>query len=168
MGRVLQSFTNGVPGAVSRSVDDIIISIRNTSGADVPFGTPVFLTSGGAAPVNPSAPQEYSKFLGFAVRVADKTPDTYPAGQNPEQYSQGGVWKAGDLMEVLVRGCIVVRMVTAALFGDEIYLRKSDGALTPNPGTSGTTILLENVRVRGNRDTPSNITEVVVTERNAL
>lgn len=168
MGRVQQSFINGVPGSVSRSVDDIIISIRNASGADIPFGTPVFVTNDGAAPFDLSSPQEFDDFLGFAVRVADKTPDTYPNTQNPQQFSQTGVWKAGDVMEVLVRGSIVIRMATAALFGDRIYLRKSDGQLTPNPGTTGTTICLENVRVRGTRDTLNSATEVVVTERNAL
>ena len=168
MGRVQQNFINGVPGSVSRSVDDIIISIRNASDTDIAFGTPVFVTNSGAVPLDPATPQEFSDFLGFAVRVADKTPDTYPDIQNPQQFSQAGVWKAGDLMEVLVRGSIVVQLATAALPGNKIYLRKSDGKLTPNPGTSGTTIHLENVRARGTRDTLNGATEVVVTERNAM
>ena len=166
MGKVQKGFGNGSPGAVSRSVDDIVISVKNAGNTDIPFGAPVFLGSGGAVPFNTANPQEFTDFLGFAVRVADKTPETYPRDQSGEP--QAGVWKAGDVMEVLVRGSIVVRMATAALFGDKIYLRKSDGQLTPNPGTSGTTICLENVRVRGTRDTLNSATEVVVTERNAL
>ncbi len=168
MGRVLQSFTNGAPGAVSRSVDDVVISIRNASSSDIPFGVPVFLSNEGAKPFNISTPQDFADFLGFAVRVADRTPDTYPTAQNPQPFSQEGVWKPGDVMEVLVRGSIIVKMATAALLGDKVYIRKSDGQLTPNPGTSGTTIQLENVRVRNNRDTLYSATEVVVTERNAL
>ena len=168
MGRVQQSFINGYPGAVSRSIDDVIISIRNASGADIAYGTPLFITNDGAAPFDLSSPQDFDDFLGFAVAPNDKTPYEYQETQHAQQFSQQSVWKAGDVMEVLVRGSIVIRMATAALFGDKIYLRKSDGQLTPNPGTSGTTICLENVRVRGTRDTLNSATEVVVTERNVL
>ncbi len=168
MGRVLDRFTNGAPGSVSRSVDDIIISVRNASETDVPFGTPVFLGSGGAEPFDVSDPQEFSAFLGFAVRVADKTPDEYPRTQNPQPFSQAGAWHPGDVMEVLVRGSVIVKMATSPLVGDRVYLRKTDGQLTVNPGTGGTTVLLENVRVRNSRDTLYGATEVVVTERNAL
>ncbi len=166
MGKVQKIFGNGSPGAVTRSVDEIVISVRNASEADIPFGAPVFLSDGGAVPFSLTAPQDFTTFLGFAVRVADKTPDTYPQDQSGNL--QAGCWKPGDVMEVLVRGSIIVKMATAALLGDKVYIRKSDGQLTPNPGTSGTTIQLENVRVRNNRDTLYSATEVVVTERNAL
>ena len=35
MGKVINHFLNGCPGAVTRSVDDIVISIRNASGGDI-------------------------------------------------------------------------------------------------------------------------------------
>ena len=168
MGRVLQNFTNGAPGSISRSVDDIVISIKNAGSTDIEPGTPVFLADNGAEPFSTAAPQEFSDFLGFAVRVADKTPDTYPQSQNPEQFSQKGVWHPGDVMDVLVRGGIVVKMVLSSRFGDKLYLRKNDGQLTPNPGTSGTTLLLENCRIRMPRDSQVASAEVVVTERNAM
>ena len=107
MGKVQSHFTPGGPGTVTRSVDDIIISVRNASGGDIPFGAPVFLGVNGAVPFDMEEPQDFTTFLGFAVRVADKTPDTYPAGQfnDPPE----GAWHAGDVMEVLVRGGIAVR-----------------------------------------------------------
>ena len=81
MGKVLNVFGYGSPGAITRSVDDIVISVRNASGSDIAFGDPVFMTENGAVPFSTDNPQEFADFLGFAVRVADKTPDTYPQGQ---------------------------------------------------------------------------------------
>ena len=46
MGKVLSRFTNGFTGAVSRSVDNIVSSMGNASGGDIPFGAPVFLQPG--------------------------------------------------------------------------------------------------------------------------
>ena len=166
MGKVQANFGNGYSGAVSRSIDDIIISIRNDSSADIPFGAPVFLVSGGygAVPFDLSTPQDFTTFLGFAVRVADKTPDEYPSGQfgTPPQ----GVWHPGDVMEVLVRGSIAVAGVTTGVRGGNVYIRKSDGKITTSAGASGTTVLLENVRVKHPRDYSSGSLEVVVLNRN--
>ena len=75
MGKVLNAFGYGYPGAITRSVDDIVISIRNASETDIPFGAPVFMTENGAVPFDLTSPQEFAAFLGFAVRVSDKTPE---------------------------------------------------------------------------------------------
>ena len=166
MGRVQQSFINGVPGSISRAVADIVISIRNASGADIPFGTPVFVTNDGAAPFDLSSPQEFDDFLGFAVRVADKTPDVYPSGQFGD--GQEGTWHPGDVMEVLVRGGIAVMTASTGTRGGKVYLRKSDGKLTSEAGESGTTILLENVRIRNPRLDPNACGEVIVNKRNII
>ena len=40
MGKVLKKFTNGFTGAVSRSNDTIIISVKNASGAAIPREAP--------------------------------------------------------------------------------------------------------------------------------
>ena len=72
MGKVQSIFDCGRPGAVSRSVDEIVISVRNASETEIPFGAPVFLASGGAVPFSLAEPQDFGSFLGFAVRVADK------------------------------------------------------------------------------------------------
>ena len=166
MGKVLETFGIGSPGAVSRSADEIVIAVKNTSAAEIPFGAPVFLSGSGAAPFSVSSPQDFSAFLGFAVRVADKTPDTYPEGQFSE--AQEGAWKPGDVMEVLVRGGIAVRTAANGAHGGKIYIRKSDGALTPEAGESGTTVLLENVRIRNPRNSFGPCCEVIVNERNII
>ena len=166
MGKVLNAFGYGYPGAVTRSVDDIVISVRNASETDIPFGAPVFMTENGAVPFNLETPQDFTSFLGFAVRVADKTPDTYPAGQFSDP--QEGAWHPGDVMEVLVRGGIAVRTAASGVRGGKVYLRKSDGQLTADPGEEGTTVLLENVRIRNPRLNPAACGEVIVNKRNLI
>ena len=153
MGKVQSIFDCGRPGAVSRSVDEIVISVRNASETEIPFGAP-------------AEPQDFGSFLGFAVRVADKTPDTYPAGQFSDP--QEGAWHPGDVMEVLVRGGIAVRTAASGVRGGKVYLRKSDGQLTADPGEEGTTVLLENVRIRNPRLNPAACGEVIVNKRNLI
>ncbi len=166
MGKVLKSFSNGVAGAISRSVDDIVISVKNAGETDIPFGVPVFLTSGGAVAFNPANPQDFDTFLGFTVRIADKTPDSYP--QDQAGMPQTGAWKPNDVMEVLVRGGIAVPMGASGEQGGKVYIRKSDGALIAAAGQSGTTVLLENVRIRNPQGVGGNIAEVIVNSRNLI
>ena len=164
MGKVQARFGNGFAGAVSRSIDDIIISVRNAGSVDIPFVAPVFMTSDGAVPFDISDPQDFTTFLGFAVRVADKTPDEYPSGQfgTPPQ----GVWHPGDVMEVLVRGSIAVTSAASGTQGGKVYVRKSDGKITATAGSSGSTVELENVRIKRPRDASGSCAEVVVLNRN--
>ena len=166
MGKVIERFSNGVAGAISRSVDDIVISVKNAGETDIPFGVPVFLTSGGAVAFNPADPQDFDTFLGFTVRIADKTPDSYP--QDQAGMPQTGAWKPNDVMEVLVRGGIAVPMGASGEQGGKVYIRKSDGALTVAAGQSGTTVLLENVRIRNPQGVGGNIAEVIVNSRNLI
>ena len=111
------------------------------------------MTENGAVPFNLETPQDFTSFLGFAVRVADKTPDAYPTGQFNDAGSDGetGVWHANDLMEVLVRGSIALATTVSGTRGGKLYIRKSDGKLTATAGASGSTVLLENVRIRNPR-----------------
>ena len=166
MGKVLEAFGIGSPGAVSRSADEIVIAVRNASDTDIPFGAPVFMTAGGAVPFSIDSPQDFAAFLGFAVRVADKTPDTYPSGQFGDP--PAGAWKPGDVMEVLVRGGIAVETAASGSPGGSLYIRKSDGRLTPAAGTAGTTVELENVRVRNPQRAGGSCCEVIVNKRNIL
>lgn len=169
MGKVLEQFSSGSPGAVTRSADEIIISVKNAGGADIPFGAPVFMTNNGAVPFSTASPQDFSTFLGFAVRVADKTPDAYPNAQfNLPEDTRQGSWKADDLMEVLVRGSVAVPVAIAGQPGQPLYVKKSDGSLTPLAGTEGSTVLLENVRIRKARSAAGTCSEVVVNKRNIL
>ena len=160
MGKVLRSFTNGYPGAVSRSVDNVIISMKNGSGAAIPFGAPVFLIAGdnscrGFAADSSTA----ANFLGFAVRAADKTPDTYG--------SSDAVFAADDPVDILVRGSTVLRFANNAVPGASVYVRKSDGSLMTSSGAEGSTIQLPNVTVRTARD-ENDRAEVVITKRNLM
>ena len=172
MGKVLSTFDKGWPGAISRSVDDIVISLKNVDENPIPFGAPVFLTDTGDGVVNfiPNGSQTFDRFVGFAVRAPEKTPDTYPTGQDMTigQGSQAADWKPGDIVEILVRGSIVVRAFAGFRVGGKVYIRKSDGTLVSNPGSEGTTVWLENVRMKQPQRGSGNTSEVVVTERNLL
>lgn len=165
MGKVQASFGNGSAGAVSRSIDDIIISVKNAGAVEIPYGAPVFLGQDGAVPFSTESPQDFSSFLGFAVRVADKTPDVYPVGQFND--APQGTWKPGEPMEVLVRGSIALPLAATGTRGGKVYVVKATGALTPTAGESGTTVELQNVRIRNPKDA-SGCCEAVVSKRNIL
>ena len=158
MGKVLKKFTNGWPGAVSRSIDDIIISMKNGTSDDIAFGTPLFLSASDntAKPFDASTSTPET-FLGIAVRSADKTPEEYGGNE--------GKYKAGDPVEVLVRGSTVLCFENNASAGSSVYIRKSDKKLVTSPGAEGTTVLLPGVTVRNSRDA-NRATEVVLTKRN--
>ena len=160
MGKVLNTFRNGYPGAVSRSADNIIISLRNASGGDVPFGTPLFHVAGeNACRAFNASTCTSDNFVGFAVRAADKTPDTYGSNE--------GVYHANDPVDVLVRGSTVLPFESSATPGAAVYLRKADGKLVTSAGSEGTTVLLPGVTVRTARDS-ARCAEVVLTKRNIL
>ena len=170
MGKVLSTYDIGWPGAVSRSVDDIIVSLKNAGAEPIPFGAPVFLTDGGDGVVGfvRNGAQVFDRFAGFAVRSAGKTPDAYPLSQDmgTAAGSQAGAWNPGEVAEVLVRGCVAVRAGAGFSAGDKVYIRTSDGTLVPNAGAEGTTLLLENVRIRRPQAGSGPCSEVVVTKRN--
>lgn len=167
MGKVLNTFTNGFPGTPSRTADEIIITMQNGGNKDIPAGAPIFQkTDGTCEAFDIDYPQPFEAFLGFAVRVPDKTPDT-PVTR-PNQENPLAVWRPDETIEVLVRGAITVPMEASANRGSEVFLRKADGKLVASPGTTGTTINLENVRLRNARDTAGGCAEVIVNRRNIL
>ena len=155
----MHHFPNGSPGAISRSKDDIVISMRNASGTDLPFGTPVFQVAGerSCRPYTGDASQ--ANFLGFSVRIPAKTPDIYD--------SSTACYKANELVDILVRGSMALEFAGAASPGSPVYLRKVDAKLVTTPGAEGTTLLLPNVTVRTTRDT-NRCAEVVISKRNLL
>ena len=163
MGKVLESFGNGWPGAVSRSVDNVIISIANGTSGNIPFGVPVFCASGSKAckPFDPSHASNFSmdNFLGITVRSGAKTPETFGSNE--------AVYHPGDPVEVLVRGSIVLEIEDGADPGASVYIRKSDGVIVAEAGSSGSTLALTNVRVSTASDDASR-SEVTVLERNFL
>ena len=167
MGKVLSEFLHGWPGAVTRSKDDVIVSLKNADSNPISFGAPVFLdaASGGAVNFIPGQTTA-EKFAGFAVRVPDKTPDVYPSGQ--DAVDPAGAWAPGEPADILVRGSVAVPVqTTGAKTGDKVYIRLSDKKLVTAAGESGTTVLLPNVTVRGARDSKG-FCEVTVTKRNLI
>ncbi len=167
MGKVLSEFRRGWPGAVTRSKDDVIVSLKNADLTPIAFGAPVFLDAAAGGAVN-YAPGETTAemFAGFAVRVPDKTPDAYPSGQNGTD--PAGAWAPGDPADILVRGSLAVPVQTpSAKTGDKVYIRVSDKKLVTAAGESGTTLQLPNVTVRGSRDSRG-FCEVTVTKRNVI
>ena len=160
MGKVLSKFTNGFTGAVSRSIDNIIISMKNASDRSVPFGAPVFLKPGeNACRVFSAETATAATFLGFAARAAVKAPDVY--GSDEAYYA------VGDPVDVLVRGSVVLQLANTANPGAAVYIRKADGALVTDAGAEGTTLALPNVTVRTVADS-GNRAEVVLSKRNVL
>ena len=172
MGKVLSTFDIGWPGAISRSVDDIVVSLRNAGSDPIPFGAPVFLTADGEGVVaydpNASPAQTFASFVGFAIRAASKTPDTYPLQQDMSSIrsNQSGAWNPKEPVEVLVRGTIAVETSVGFLPGGDVYLRVSDGALVPEAGEEGETFLLENVKMRTPQGNNRPCSEVLITTRN--
>ena len=172
MGKVLSTFDIGWPGAISRSVDDIVVSLKNGGSAAIPFGAPVFLTADGEGVVaydpNASPVQTFASFVGFAIRAASKTPDTYPIQQDMSSIrsNQSGVWNPKEPVEVLVRGCIAAETSVGFLPGGDVYLRVSDGALVPEAGEEGETFLLENVKMRTPQGNNRPCSELLITTRN--
>ena len=160
MGKVLASISNGFPGTVSRSIDNVIISMKNYSGGEIPFGAPVFLQSGqGACQVFDPDTSTEEAFLGFTVRVPDKTPDVYGSDE--------GAFGPADPVEILVRGSMTLHFAAAVSPGSKVYIRKSDGALVGTAGASGTTLQVPNMTVRMASDSGHNA-EVVITKRNIM
>ena len=160
MGKVLSTFTNGYIGAVSRSIDNIIVAMKNASGGALPFGAPVFQKAGENSCLAFDASTSTADiFLGFTVRVPDKTPDVYGSNE--------GSFAADDIAEVLVRGSTVLQFGGAVTPGSSVYIRKADGVLVTSAGESGTTIQLPNVTVRTVSDA-NNRAEVVLTKRNVM
>ena len=160
MGKVLGTFTNGFTGAVSRSIDNIIVSMKNGSGGEIPFGAPVFLAHGeNACRTFDAQDSAAAAFLGFAARAAVKAPDVY--GSSEASYA------ADDPVDVIVRGSVILQFGASVNPGSSVYIRKAVGVLVTDAGAEGTTLRLPNVTVRTVSD-GGNRAEAVLTKRNIM
>ena len=68
---------------------------------------------------------------------------------------------------MLVRGSVVLKFESAALPGNNVYIRLADGKLVTSAGSEGTTLQLPGVRVATARDS-GRCAEVVLTQRNLI
>ena len=111
MGKVITVFTNGFPGAISRAVDDVVVSFASReSSADIAFGAPVMISTDALGVVNftttiASDADTTAQIHGIAVRTA-KTPDTY--GSNVASYHPG------EHVDVLTNGSCVVHVASGS------------------------------------------------------
>ena len=161
MGKVISSFTNGFPGAVSRSVDDIIHPWTNMGSSPIPFGAPVFMNSGKTGVTVGSSSSVFDNFVGFAVRVPDKTPESYSGVGSNE-----GAFRRGERVDVLQRGTVIAKVPngTPKPMGKVYYVLES-GELSANAGSEGSSIELANCCF-GNLADSNDCVEIVVKTRN--
>lgn len=155
MGKVQATFVNSFPGAISRNVDDVVISLPNTGETAIKFGDPVFIDTtnkGGKAWASGAL---FTGFVGIATRIGVKTPDSYTSDE--------GQYNPGDIMSVIVRGsvCIKVDSGTPAPTG-QVYLNASTGKWT---ATSTDNTAITNCKFR-NAVGSNGVAEIVITERN--
>ena len=150
-GKVL-TWTNGFPGTVSRSIDDIIESIVNGESTDsIAFGKPVALVNG--AVQNVSA--DNTNIIGIAVRTI-KTEETY-GGADP-------VYKAKEMVDVLKRGTVAVLVSNGSpAAGGTVHIVKATGAIRTSQDSTNT-VEMTGWKFKGGKDA-NNIAEIVLTER---
>ena len=159
MGKVLSAFSNGFPGAIARSIDDVVIAMANRSEGEIAFGMPVALAPDGAGVVPfDGASHTAADFVGITVRNPSKTPETY--GANTAAYA------SDELADVLVRGHIVVKSTAGVpAVGEPLCVVKATGAF--GAGTGDTVIPLTNARFSNTQDAPGTV-EVVLTQRSLV
>ena len=161
MGKVLSSFGNGFTGSVSKSIDNVILPLANTGENEIGFGMPVaFDEDKIGAVLFDGAEMTAADFIGVTVRNPAKTPSEYGK-------SEGG-YAPGDIMDVLVRGHIVVKVVSAnpgPAPGDPVAVLKSGGRFTA--GSETTKLPLTNARYSSSADA-SGLAEIVLDKRNII
>ncbi len=159
MGKVLSAFNHGFAGAIARSIDDVVIAQANRSASPIAFGMPVALSADGAGVVPfDGASHTADDFVGVSVRAPAKTPDTYG--------SSTGNYAPGDVVDVLVRGHIVVECTAGTPApGEAAAIVKATGAFAA--GTGETVISLSNAHFSNTKDTPG-MAEIVLTSRNVI
>ena len=82
MGKVLSTFDIGWPGAISRSVDDIVVSLKNAGTDPIPFGAPVFLTSDGEGGITYADGASDRYVYAFRIQEIAANDDVYiPIGE---------------------------------------------------------------------------------------
>jgi len=149
-GKVLK-WTNGFPGTVSRSIDDIIESFANADTNPIEFGAPVALVSGNAKNVS----ADNTVVIGVAVRTI-KTEETY-GGNDP-------VYKAKEMVDVIKRGTVAVAIPHALTpaAGGTVYITKATGKFATAADSTNT--IETGWKFKGPKDA-NDVVELVLPER---
>ena len=158
MGKVLSTFQHGYPGAISRSMDDVVEAFPNKSTGALAFGVPVALSTDktGVVPFD-GGTHAAADFVGVTVRNPSKTPAVY--GSNEGSYAKD------EMADVLVRGHIVVDMEGSPARGTAVAINTLNGKFTTGSGTG--LIALTNVHVAAPADTYGRA-EIVLNTRNKV
>ena len=162
MGQVFKNVLVGYPGEVSHSGDRLVKAYANMDNRDIPFGFPVFMNADGTGVVGISASSDPAKFVGFAARVGSKTPPVYD-DPNMTGENNVAVYKKGDMMDVLVKGSIVVDATGSnPKPGMPVYLNKEYGKAAAV--SSESTLTVPDIYFGTVRDTGGR-TEIIVSKR---
>ncbi len=158
MGKVLKTFNNGYAGAISHSLDDVVVPFANKSNGAIGFGMPVALNASktGIVPFDGST-HTAADFIGVTVRNPSKTPDAY--GSNTASYG------SNDIVDVLVRGRIVVECEGTPSLGAAVSVKTLNGKFATGSGTG--LIALTNVHVSATKDA-YDMVEILLNTRNLL
>ena len=158
-GKVLDTFTHGWPGTISRSVDDIVVAHANRSNAPIAYGVPVVLDSTKTGVIPFASTSAAADLVGFTVRSGSKTPDTYG--------SDASAYNPGEIAEVLVRGSMTVAVESGnPIPGGKVYLVKATGAISASADATNN-VELTNVRFRSTKDSGRRA-EIVILTRNLV
>jgi hypothetical protein len=150
-GKVLK-FTNGFPGTVTRSIDDIVETLASGEASNpILFGAPVALDDGKV--VNVAASK--TNIIGIAMRSI-KTENTY--GGNDPKYN------AGELVDVIKRGTVAVLVSNGTpAAGGTVHIVKATGAIRTTQDSTNT-VEMTGWKFKGGVD-DNNVAEIVLTER---
>ena len=156
MGQIANFNLAGYPGAITRSIDNIIEAKKNVDTAAIAFGAPVIHHATQNGVTNWASTATADKLVGFAVRSASKTPETY--GSNTASYA------AGDLVDVIKRGNVIVPVASGSpKVGGKVHIVKATGEITATASES-TTLELTNCKFHSTKDA-NNLAEITITER---
>ena len=151
-GKVLV-WSNGNPGKISRSIDDIVEAIVNgESTANIEFGEPVALVSGKLKKVTAD---NYGSIVGIAVNTI-KTEQTY-GGNDP-------AYKPNEMVDVLKRGTVTVEVSNGSpAAGGTVHIVKATGKIRTSQDSTNT-VEMTGWKFKGPKDA-NNVAEIVLTER---
>lgn len=154
MAGKVYSITNGFPGTISRSIDDVVESFANVESSNpILFGYPVVLDATNNGVKNMSA-DSYAP-IGIAVRVA-KTNNTY--GSDDAKYNPH------DMVDVIKRGTVVVAVSNGTpAAGGTVHIVKATGAIRATQDSTNT-VEMTGWKFKGPKDANGNA-EIVLTER---
>ena len=155
MAGKVYSITNGFPGTISRSIDDVVESLANVGSGAILFGYPVCLKNADIGKGVENISADNTNVIGIAVRVA-KTNETY--GTDDPQY------KVGDMVDVIKRGTVVVHVDNGSpSAGGTVHIVKATGKIRASQDSTNT-VEMSGWKFTGAKDANGNA-EIVLTER---